>query len=184
MNATLGGCLSPLVAALYKRHFDIAELLYQHGADVGIRGYKRRTILHAASAGGFVDIVQWLLDRCVAVHSRQDNQETPLHLAEANGYMRHGKCVDAADNVNRVPLHLASRSGHFEIVRLLIEHGAEVTSRDGNDQTPLHLASSRGSAETVRLLLNHSVDVNALDGSHKSPLHLASFLVSAKQCDP
>ena len=41
---------SPLVAALHKRHFDIAELLYWRGAAVDVRGYERHTLLHAASA--------------------------------------------------------------------------------------------------------------------------------------
>ena len=53
VNARVGQNLSPLVAALHNRHFDIAELLYQHGADVGIRGDDNRTLLHAAS-------VEWI----------------------------------------------------------------------------------------------------------------------------
>ncbi len=80
VNATPGRCPGPLAAALNKRHFDIAELLYQHGADVGIRGPGNWTLLHAASVGRFVDIAQWLLDHCVDAHSQQGNPETPLHI--------------------------------------------------------------------------------------------------------
>ena len=54
---------TPLVAALDGRHFDIAELLFQAGADLCIRGDGDMTLLHAASNGGFVDVAKWLFDQ-------------------------------------------------------------------------------------------------------------------------
>ena len=178
VNAMLGRCMSPLVAALHKRHFDIAELLYQLGADVGIRGNRNWTLLHASSATGFVDIVRWLLDHCVDAHPRQDNHEAPLHLAEAGGHPGQRIIIDTVDDTRYTPLHLASLRGHFEIVRLLIKHGAEVTSQ-GSYQTVLHLASSSRCADTVRLLLEEGVGFNARYTGH-TPLHLASSVVSAE----
>ena len=151
-----GRCFSPLVAALHNRHFDIAELLYQHGADVGIVGYKNRTLLHASSVAGFVDIVRWLLDHCEDAHLRQDDHEAPLHLAEVSGQLGQCKNVDTVDDTNHTPLHLASLFRHLEIVRLLIEHSAEVTSLDIKHRTPLHLASLV-SAETAWLLTRHEL---------------------------
>ena len=180
VSATLGQCLSPLAAALREGLFEIAELLCQNGADVGIRGYETRTLLHAASAGGFVDIAQWLLDRCIDVHSRQDNHEAPLHLEEASEHPGHRKGVDVADDSNRTPLHLASLGGHFQAVRLPLDHGAEVTSLDRKHKTPLHLASSKGSAKTVRVLIEPGADVSAKDESHGTPLHEASTSESAE----
>ncbi len=174
--------LNPTISVLYAFSatlgegvdFDIAELLYQHGADVDIRGYKNRTLLHAASTGGFVDIPQWVLDHCVDAHSQEDNHETPFHLTEANGRLGHCKSVDSMNNTNHTPLHLASLHGRFEIVRLLIEHGAEVTSQDQWHWTPLHLASTSGSAETVRQLIEHGAVVTSQDRWHWTPLHLLS----------
>jgi len=175
VNSTLGRCLSPLGAALHRRHFDIAELLYQNDADVGIRSHGNWTLMHAASMGGDVDIVQWLLDRCVDAHSQQDVHGTPLHLAEANGRLGHCKSVDPTHGTDSsTPLHLASRYGHFEIVRLLIEHGVEVTSQNRGRRTPLHLASSSGSPKTVRVLIEHGAEVTLQDQLHWTPLHLAS----------
>ena len=57
VNATVGKNKSPLAAALYNRHFEVAELLHQHGA-VLPTGYNSRTLLHAASADGMVDVAE------------------------------------------------------------------------------------------------------------------------------
>ena len=61
VNDSSGLNHSPLVAALYKRHFDVAELLHQHGAPVDLRSIINRTPLQAASGDGFIDVAQWLL---------------------------------------------------------------------------------------------------------------------------
>jgi len=170
---------SPLVAALRSRDLHIAELLYQRGADLGIRDDNNMTLLHAAAEGGYVDIAKWLLDHGVPANSQQDNQETPLSLAEANGHQGHGITVDAADDTKHTPLHWASQGGHFEIVRELLMRGAGVTTKNQIYRTPLHLASYSRDAETVRLLIEHGADVTAQDRRHRTPLHLASCWVGA-----
>jgi ankyrin repeat protein len=38
-------------------------------------------------------------------------------------------------------LHLASRNGHLDTAKLLIDHGANVDSRNDKQQTPLAAAS-------------------------------------------
>ena len=210
MNARLGRCFSPLGAALGCRHFDIAELLYQHGADVGIRGNQKWTLLHASSRAGFVGSVRWLLDHWVGAQTRQDNHKAPIHLAEASGHLGQCKIIDPANDTNDTPLHLASLHGHFEIVRQLIEHGAEVNSLGEKHRTPLHLASSLVSTEIVTLdparadvygrgkrpssnslffgecvdlvqvLIEHGADLIAQDDTGSTPLHLVSSKGSAR----
>jgi len=163
INARLGQNCSPLAAALHKRHFDIAELLYQRGADMGIRGDENRTLLHGASADGFVDIAQWVLAHGTDINSRDDNGETPLHLAAKNGRLEsvqtllcHSSIIVDADNKdNRTSLHLASEKSHANIVRLLLQHGADITARDSSLRTPLHVASYRVSLKMAQLLLRH-----------------------------
>jgi hypothetical protein len=137
---------SPLVAALRNRHFDIAELLLEHGANLGMRGDGNMTLLHAASEEGFADVVKWLFDHGVPDNSRQDSYETSL-LTKRNENWGHGISVDVADDTKNTPLHLASRGGVFEIgeypeiVQELLVRGADVTARNRGHQTPLHLAS-------------------------------------------
>ncbi|KAH9046347.1 hypothetical protein EDB83DRAFT_2317680 [Lactarius deliciosus] len=172
---------SPLVAALRNKHFDIAELLYQRGIDLGIRDDNNQTLLHAASVGGYVDTAKWLFEHGVPSKSQQRNHETPLYPTEVNGHEGYGVTVDAADDADRTPLHWASQGGYSDIARELVMRGAGVATKDQSFRTPLHLASYSGSAETVRLLIEHGADVALQDREHKTPLHLASgFLVSTR----
>ena len=172
---------NPLVAALHKRRFDVAELLCEHGADVDITGYERQTPLHAASADGLTDVVNWLLKHGADPNSVQDGLSTPLNMAAANGrlevvrmLLEHKVDVNAANDDDHTPLHLASENGHLDTVRLLLQHGADPNARDWSHSTPLHLASFGRSAETVHLLIEYGADVNAQNESHSTPLHLAS----------
>jgi len=61
VNAESGINHSPLAAALHKKHFDVAELLYQHGAVVDVTGYINRTPLISTAMDGFTDRARWLL---------------------------------------------------------------------------------------------------------------------------
>ena len=174
VDAMIGVNKSPLVAALRNRHLRVAELLHQHGATLPI-GYDCRTLLHAASADGLVDLAQWLLDIGADANAEEKSHRTPLHLAVANGRLEiirmllgHGVDVNGvAGHQSTTPLHEAS-SG--DIVQLLIEHGADVHARDQSQSTPLHFSSS---ADKARLLIEHGADVHARDQSQSTPLHHA-----------
>lgn len=79
-NAIGGRFLNPLFAALHRKHFHIAELLYRHGAVVDIIGLWERTPVHET-----VDAVRWLLDHGANANARQDDHWTPLHLTAWKG---------------------------------------------------------------------------------------------------
>jgi len=62
VNARGGPLVSPLGAALYRRYFEVAELLHEHGADVNVWGNGEWALLHVASRDGPVDTARWLLN--------------------------------------------------------------------------------------------------------------------------
>jgi hypothetical protein len=51
VDAIGGRFVSPLVAALGKEHLDIAQSLYQHGADVDVRGFGSRAAVWYIEVG-------------------------------------------------------------------------------------------------------------------------------------
>ncbi|KAI0279779.1 ankyrin repeat protein, partial [Russula brevipes] len=75
----------PLAAALAKKHLDIAQLLYQRGADVDVRGFQNRSPLYSASWSGHLEITRWLLNRDANPNFWDDlNHWTPLHIASCS----------------------------------------------------------------------------------------------------
>jgi len=60
--------------------------------------------------------------------------------------------VNASANNGWTALMLASRCGHYNIVRLLLEAGADVNAKDDDGSTALMLASRNGYIDIVRLL--------------------------------
>ena len=184
-----GGCwVSPLAAALYMGHFKMADLLYQYGADVLVRGVMQRTLLHVMSTDRRIKVVQWLLRHDVDPNIQDNNGSTCLHLAAFNGYLevvrmvlQHNADSNSPDENDQLPSHRALETGHPEVTRLLLEHGFDVNARDKDGSTPLHKASTgpplkssmKGQLEIARLLIEHGADVGAKDNKGRTPFQVA-----------
>jgi ankyrin repeat protein len=100
--------------------------------------------------------------------------------------------VNAKDNVDCTPLHLASNCGHVQVVTELLEHGADTEATNIAGSTPLRLACGNGRVAVVIELLSPSdsngattsilgkrkirgeANVDAKDDDGDTPLHGAS----------
>src|SRR6266404_1025533 len=163
---------SPLAAALHNRHFEMAELLHQHGGAVDVTGDYHRTPLSCASRDGLVDVARWLLRHGADPNLQDQFHWTPINIAAARGHLEivrmllaHGVHVNLADNT---PLCTASECGRVEIARLLLQRGADIGTQGENDSTPLHRASN---VAVACLLLGHGASTDAKDKEGKTPLH-------------
>jgi ankyrin repeat protein len=190
VNARGGRLVSPLGAALYRKHFDVAELLHEHGADVNVRNTKEWTFLQVASRDGRVDIAQWLLNHGADANAQKKDGWTPLHLAALNErleivrmLLEHNADILAQNNRGEVALHLAAFHYQPHVLPLLLDHGADVNARDNEGWTPLHYSSYRiwgdgygprkGSVEDTRLLLEHGASMDAEDNRGETPFQVA-----------
>ena len=63
----------------------------------------------------------------------------------------------------RSPLHLASRSGALEVVKMLVEAGADIDTRNDYGNSPLDSASQAGALEVVKVLVRAGAGVNVTD---------------------
>lgn len=77
--------------------------------------------------------------------------------------------LNAEDNNGFTALMLAARSGHPEIVKLLLERGAN----DDKGKSAMLLATMRGHLDIVQLLLDHHADINLSDDNGYTTLSLA-----------
>ena len=186
VNARGGHNVYPLQAALYKRHFHVANLLFRHGAMVDVRGAFENTPLCAASSNGQVDIMRWLLNHGAVTNARSIAPFTPLlyaanamQLEAVQVLLEHNADINSQDNKGQTPLCWVLStyygSGKFvDLVWLLLEIGADPNICDNDDSTPLHHASSQGLLEAARLLLSYGAKVDEKDGEGKTPIQLAA----------
>jgi len=106
-----------------------------------------------------------------------DPRGTPLHYAALCGLdvvvkfliIEHSqdvktRCFDHKSTA----LHLASRMGHVEAIRVLLDNGADADAQNKYKSTPLHMASTGGHAEATHVLLERGANGTLRDirGSH------------------
>ncbi|RYP50073.1 hypothetical protein DL768_004359 [Monosporascus sp. mg162] len=157
----------------------------------------QRSALSWASGNGHERVVALLLSRVSKtkeffrnvvsrsiVNSKDENNQTPLLHAVANGHvgivkmlLEKGAKVDNKDSYGQTPLSWAAYSEHETIVRLLLVNGARLKpedgfleSRDRRGQTPLLRAAHRGQDGVVQMLLDKGAYMEAKDDDGRTPL--------------
>ena len=167
VHAIGGYYMTPAVAALAGRHFQLAQALHRAGSSVDLRGRYQSSPLHSAVVYGDIEMVQVLLDYGVDVNTRDEDGWTPLYYAPSNYITDPGPVrllLDRGADPNlgakdgQTPLHEALLYGWVEMARLLIEHGASVEVKGTDGKTALEIASERQHDEIVKLLVEHGAN--------------------------
>jgi ankyrin repeat protein len=132
---------SPLMAAIYRGHHEIVNLLIAAGADVDI---------FVAAATGRVDHLRRALTAPCSAGAFAYDGWTPLHLAAFFGRLDAARILlDAGADVHAVsrngltntPLHAATAGKHSDVALLLLTRGASVDVADAGGYTPLQIAT-------------------------------------------
>ena len=191
VNAIGGSLGFPLVAALRRNHFVVAELLLEHGGRVDVRDGRQQTVLHQTidrRGESSFEAVRFLLERGADVNAQRDDLWTPLHLAANMGdlsvarmLLEHKADANSRNDAGQTPLHVLStrvisqdEEVRSDIAKLLLEHDANVNEKDKDNATPLHVASYHCRLEIARVLLEHDANVNEKGKDNATPLHVAS----------
>lgn len=138
VNVPQGDGTTALHWAAYQEDVEMAELLLEAGADIGVKTrIGEMTPLFMAAKVGNGTIIELLLEAGADPNVGQtENGTTPLMLAAASG------SVDA--------------------VRALLDAGVETGAKDINQgQTALMFAAAPGRTDVVRLLVERGADVDA-----------------------
>ncbi len=122
---------------------DLAQLLFEYGANSNVRTSYGLTPLHGA-----------VLYHC--------------HEAAAV-LLAHGAKTELPHHNGLTALHLAAMKGDIQMVRLLLTYGATIDCRSRYAHTPLHWAALKGHREVVHVLLTHGADQDACDITGRTP---------------
>jgi ankyrin repeat protein len=87
----------------------------------------------------------------------------------------HPEHINAGDEAGFAPIHTAARTGHVDILALLLEHGADVDTRTIYGQTPLRWAAVYGEIDVGQYLLDCGADINARNNHNMTPLYPAAW---------
>ena len=156
---------TPLVAAAYGNHVDVARLMLAAGGDPDEKDATVQSayLIATSEVGDDPALLDLLLDAGATAESRDSFNGTGLIRAAERGYPRIiARLLDTDIDVNHVnrlgwtALHEAIVLGdggpaHVEVVRLLVDAGADVNLA-GNGQRPLTQATSRGYDEIAAVL--------------------------------
>ncbi|RKY10524.1 MAG: hypothetical protein DRP56_00720, partial [Planctomycetota bacterium] len=173
---------SPLDMARDSRKKEIAELLIKIVGKCGDLNHSEEAIYNAAAKNNLPKLTSLLSIKGVKANFKDNNGNTPLHVAIASGYkdivqvlINKGAKVSLKNNEGDTPLHIASTLGYKDIVQLLINKEAEVSVRNSSGNTPLHIASMHGYKDIAELLINKEANTNLKNNDGDIPLHIASM---------
>jgi ankyrin repeat protein/tRNA A-37 threonylcarbamoyl transferase component Bud32 len=138
--------------------------------------------IHDAAKSGDLEKVRLLLkDNPNLVSSKDNDGDTPLHLAVLKSHkdvaellLANKADVNAKSDNGGTPLHIAAYFGDKEIVQLLLASKADVNAKDNSGATPLHVTAQEGRKEAAELLLKSKADVNAKNNLDTMPLWFAA----------
>lgn len=163
--------------------------------DVGRRDDRNdgATILHAAVKYGVnkgEEIIREVLKLGVDINAKDDNGQTPLHLAIMKGtyhgdsgeptflkiLLERGAAIDAPDGRGNTPLHVATNSGTLRHLQALLPKVtlAQLNQLNLNGHSPLHVAVLNGNLAAVQALINKGADMKLNTPDGKNALHLAA----------
>ena len=191
---------SPLMWAVYRADYEVAEALIAKKADVNVTNEFGATPLTEAARESNVRLVKMLLDAGAKVDSANPDGETALMMAISGGDLSIVEMlVNAGANVNTIekfhnqtPLMYASAENRPDIVKQLFAKGADVNPRalysDWPSQitsepraqyrsvgglTALLYATRSGCDECVESLIAAGADVNVPTPEGVTPLMIA-----------
>ena len=176
--------------AIEQGHEDISLKLHRKMQKLGMPPQ-----LHKAAERGFVSLVEEILG--------MDSVKTSIDIPDVSGYtpllyaaqFGHKEIVElllgndanphfaAINDTKSTALHLASRIGQVEIVRILIRCGADPKVSDSFGYNPLKFAAEGGFDELARLLIPyHKGDTEEENGRTNTPIHLAAMYGHTSTC--
>jgi len=161
-----------LMYACRMSHAKIAQLLIEYGASVFKKDDYQLTALMFAAMDGDLRTVKVLIENYALIDAQDDSGFTALmfasydHLDIVNYLLENGSDLGIESNNGWDALYVATVSGNYEILKLLLERGAPLNKKYdcvNCGQTVLIVAAEQGYANIAKLLIQKGCSVNLKD---------------------
>jgi ankyrin repeat protein len=164
---------TPLHYAARAGHEDIVRMLLGAGAAINATNERGRAPIHETCQNKDTAAVALaLLKRGADPVVRDDERETPLHLAAAGGsrllvsaLLARGADLEAVNGQRETPLHAAITINELSVRSKIGDQEEEVVERRWIEPSVTHMVS---------YLLERGANVNARDRTGQTPLHRAA----------
>ncbi|WP_113913303.1 ankyrin repeat domain-containing protein [Roseovarius dicentrarchi] len=175
-----------LVLALENEHFELADLMLQHGAEISARDHRGWTPLIWASIKGYKHIVEYLVERGADLHICSDDGWNAVtgaffkqHTAIVDFLTENG--ASFGRKFKEAALLSAYDHGSLDIVRFLIADGVNVNVGTADAQPLLISVIGRGDDDILDLMLDAGADINIRD-KEGNPALLNAIMVAQDEC--
>jgi cytohesin len=172
-----------LCEAASKGHLTLMKQLLIAGADPDALEVAATSPLHEATAASRPEAIRLLLGAKASLDVRDDQGQTPLHLAITEDSATTLKLAsillnawadpNVKDDRGRTPLHEAVEEEAVNIVPHLVDKDADPNIFDAEGEAPLHLATRSGSRKMVAALLDAEADPDIVSKRKQTPLLIA-----------
>ena len=113
----------------------------------------------AVAGGGYVKLLEMLLDAGADVNTTNEDGDTALIYASDGGHVScisllldRGACPDARESSGCTALMIASRGGHVASIERLLAAGVDVNAKDNGGRNSLVMAAEGGHIAAVEIL--------------------------------
>ncbi|XP_016406091.1 ankyrin repeat, SAM and basic leucine zipper domain-containing protein 1 [Sinocyclocheilus rhinocerous] len=137
VETRLGFGWTPLMCAVHVAHYELAELLLDHGASANFSKDHYTVLMAACTAAS---ATEEMISRCVALLLSRKSDPNVCNRSSMTCLM------------------LAARDGYCQVINLLVSHGAELNFQNDNGLTALIIAVQYGREAAVLKLLQLGAD--------------------------